>query len=372
MKKFRIPLLALIFSMVLGTGQTVKATNADGISKVGLPKAPWATATMIMPSDSLVDPSSAPLAQAPVRDRTPTTWAATPIAEATAMASTDRPIELNMPPAATVADQPPVAVAAAPSAMSKMTTAPIDMVPRRANAGGDVSFTTPDDRATPASLATSSPDVLPQEATLLKSEAISVAIAAQPLPENPDVLFNGGADSIVTRTVGHAEGTRTADGQKTLAYSGHVDPGNAHWNIGSFSYQHCDKTCTPEVADDRQLARLRRQTTVIQQRAAANNITLTLEEALNGIDLANQAPLAALEPGGYVDQLKIARQRGHTGSDAVLYARTWSFRNPQTQAWDAPGLGNRYESISHDQDRRLSAIAQALDRITQQSAQPIL
>jgi hypothetical protein len=211
----------------------------------------------------------------------------------------------------------------------------------------------------PAHPAAASPDAQPDQVTPQKSAAMT-AIAAQPLPANPDELFQGGADSLVARTVGHAEGTRTADGQKTNAYYGHVDPGNAHWNMGSFSYQHCDPTCTPETADERQLARLRRQTAVLQQRAAAQDLTLTLEEALNGIDLANQAPLAALDQGGYIDQLKAARQQRLTGSDAVLSARTWAFRNPHTQTWDAPGLGNQFESISHDQDRRLSAIARAL------------
>ena len=214
--------------------------------------------------------------------------------------------------------------------------------------------------ATPSQPAPFSPDAQPDQVTPQKSTGPIVALATQPLPKNPDVLFAGGAESIVARTVGHAEGTRTADGQKTSAYYGHLDPGNAHWNLGSFSYQHCDRACTPETADDRQLARLRRQTAVIQQRAIANNLTLTLEEALNGIDLANQAPLAALAQGGYIDWLKAAREKGLTGSDAVLWARTWSFLNPRTRTWDAPGLGNQYESISYDQDRRLSAIAQAL------------
>jgi hypothetical protein len=214
--------------------------------------------------------------------------------------------------------------------------------------------------ATPSQPAASSSDAQPDQVTPQKSAARPVALAAQPLSANADPLFAGGADSIVARTVGHAEGTRTAAGEKTDAYYGHVDPGNAHWNLGSFSYQHCDQTCTPEIADDRQLARLKRQAEVLQQRAEANQLTLTLEEALNGIDLANQAPLAALDTGGYIDWLKAARQKGLTGSDAVLWARTWSFLNPRTQTWDAPGLGNQYESISHDQDRRLSAIARAL------------
>src|SRR5579883_982546 len=82
-----------------------------------------------------------------------------------------------------------------------------------------------------------------------------------------DDLFTGGSDSLVARTVGHAEGTRTADGHKTRAYYGHTDPGNGVWNLGSFSYQHA--ASSPEDADAKQLARLKRQRDALRQRAAA-------------------------------------------------------------------------------------------------------
>lgn len=184
-----------------------------------------------------------------------------------------------------------------------------------------------------------------------------------------DAIFEGGSNSIVARTVGHAEGTRSVDGSKTRAYYGHVDPGNGVWNLGSFSYQHCDASCTPDEADDRQLRRLRSQSRVLAQRANSNGIQMTLEEKLNGIDLANQAPLAALDQGGYVDWLRAAHQKGLTGSSAVLWARTYSFLNPRTQTWDAPGLGNRYDSIAYDQERRRDAIASALENHNQQRSQ---
>ncbi len=184
-----------------------------------------------------------------------------------------------------------------------------------------------------------------------------------------DAIFEGGSNSIVARTVGHAEGTRSVDGSKTRAYYGHVDPGNGVWNLGSFSYQHCDASCTPDEADDRQLRRLRSQSRVLSQKANSNGIQMTLEEKLNGIDLANQAPLAALDQGGYVDWLRVAHQKGLTGSSAVLWARTYSFLNPRTQTWDAPGLGNRYDSIAYDQERRRDAIASALENHNQQQSQ---
>ncbi len=189
------------------------------------------------------------------------------------------------------------------------------------------------------------------------------------LADHTEAIFEGGSNSIVAKTVGHAEGTRSRNGSKTRAYYGHVDPGNGAWNLGSFSYQHCDASCTPDEADDRQLRRLRSQSEVIKQKAASQGIRMTLEEKLNGIDLANQAPLAALDQGGYVDWLKAAHQKGLTGSKAVLWARTYSFINPKTQTWDAPGLGNRYDSISHDQERRRAAIARALENHYGQQSQ---
>ncbi len=121
-------------------------------------------------------------------------------------------------------------------------------------------------------------------------------------PPTPSIahadIFAGGSDSLVARTVGHAEGTRTADGNKTHAYYGHVDPGNGVWNLGSFSYQHGAKS--PEEADEKQLKRLQGQADVIRQKADAHGMNLSLEEELNAIDLANQSPLAALSTPGYV------------------------------------------------------------------------
>ncbi len=189
--------------------------------------------------------------------------------------------------------------------------------------------------------------------------------AAAPSPQDLELdaiaatnLFEGGSDSLVAKAVGSAEGTRTPDGGRTRAYYGHVDPGNGRWNQGSFSYQH--GAISPEAADRQQLRRLQSQTDMIRQKADTNRLMLSLEAELNGIDLANQAPLAALDNGGYVDRLKQAYDRGFIGSDAVLQARVYSFINPKTNQWDAPGLGNNEASITHDQGRRLDAIAQAL------------
>jgi hypothetical protein len=194
-------------------------------------------------------------------------------------------------------------------------------------------------------------------------------ISRSPLSQKPTDqagmdLFEGGSDSLVAIAVGSAEGTRTPAGDKTWAYDGHVDPGNGHWNLGSFSFQHCSEPkyqcSTPEAADLHQLRRLQSQLALLHQQAADQGITLTLAEELNGLDLANQAPRAALERG-YIDWLKRSRDMGLTGTEAILWARVRSFLEPDTGLWNAPGLGNDVARISADQERRIRAIALALE-----------
>lgn len=174
-----------------------------------------------------------------------------------------------------------------------------------------------------------------------------------------DQIFAGKADSLVARAVGHAEGTRTISGERTPAYYGHNDPGNGKWNLGSFSYQH--GASAPEVADELQLQRLSEQYQTLQQQAQQHNLEPSLAEDLNGLDLANQSPRAALGEAGYFARLAEAQTMGLRGEDAILWARTRSFLDPDTQQWNAPGLGNTLDGISRDQARRMNAIQQVLE-----------
>ena len=203
----------------------------------------------------------------------------------------------------------------------------------------------------PLSAASPTPVVLP-----------SPPRSAPPAPHSAnslDSLFAGDSNSLVAKAVGSAEGTRTPDGGRNPAYYGHVDPGNGVWNLGSFSYQHA--ATSPEEADAKQLDRLRQQAALITEQATNQGLELTLQEQLNGIDLANQAPKAALDREGYVDWLMRAKQEGQGEAAAVLSARVRSFLNPETQRWDAPGLGNSEKRITADQARRMDAIARAID-----------
>jgi hypothetical protein len=185
---------------------------------------------------------------------------------------------------------------------------------------------------------------------------------------DPDDLFEGGSESLVARTVGAAEGTRTADGGKTQNYHGHVDPGNGVWNRGTFSYQFGNtENLSADEADRRQLAKIKRiYESVMLPKAEQHGVApLSIEEEINGIDLINQAPLTVTEEGGYIERLAEAKQKGLMGEEAILNARIWSFWDNSRGGWDAPGLRayddiSKEESIRRDQDRRMGMIAKAL------------
>ena len=187
-------------------------------------------------------------------------------------------------------------------------------------------------------------------------ERQSKFISLAPLPL--DTIFSGNSNSLIAIAIGSAEGTRSPDGGKTWAYNGHTDPGNGVWNMGTFSWQHGANS--PEEADRKQLARLRKQAIALTNKAEEAGIPWGLEEQLNALDLANQSPSAALNAGGYTDRLKEAQAEGLKGSDAILWARTWSYRHPSGTRWNAPGLGNTHHGIRTDQKRRQDAIKAAI------------
>lgn len=199
------------------------------------------------------------------------------------------------------------------------------------------------------------------------ADSLAMVAAAEPEPApaaSPpapvlSTLFEGGSQSLVARAVGSAEGTRTATGGFTAAYQGHTDPGNQAWNMGTFSYQH--GATSAEDADRKQLKRLQSQTGVLERRALNRGMSLTLEETLNGIDLANQSPLASIGRVGYIERLAEVKTWGLEGTEAIVVARTRSYINPNTGRWNAPGLGNTEASITRDQRRRTDAIARALE-----------
>lgn len=204
--------------------------------------------------------------------------------------------------------------------------------------------------------------------SLRASASNQPSVSTSPQLDLPQWIYNGGANSLVARVIGSAEGTRTPSGQPTHAYYGHKDPGNGVWNLGTFSYQHGANS--PQEADTKQLKRLQKQGKTIVKQADKAELSMSLGEILNGLDLANQSPRAALERGGYIDRLAQARKKGMPDHEAIVWARTYAYLDPDTQRWNAPGLGNTLSSIQRDQNRRHEAINQAFNSYrTQQDNQ---
>jgi hypothetical protein len=116
----------------------------------------------------------------------------------------------------------------------------------------------------------------------------------------------------------------------------------------------------PEIADRRQLRRLKVFYDKLRQQAIDKGMNLTRIELLNGLDLANQSPLAELNRMGYLDRLKLLRDLVENPDEQVLEARTWSYWDPNRHRWAAPGLGNNYGRIRRDQLRRKKTVEQSI------------
>lgn len=235
---------------------------------------------------------------------------------------------------------------------------PIPKQPLSAQISSDQSslkVSTPEEESTGLFEAVSTEEI---SASTVLDEPVAVEFESFDGWQLDDWIFENGSNSLVARTVGSAEGTRYANGRRTTAYFGHTDPGNGVWNLGTFSYQH--EAASPEEADEKQLRRLKRQGLQLEAQAKEMGISLSLTEKLNGLDLANQAPLAALDKGGYIERLVQARRLNMQEEEAILWARTYAYIDPDTRRWNAPGLGNNVKSITLDQERRMAAIAEAL------------
>lgn len=261
-------------------------------------------------------------------------------------------------------------VAIAPPPEPEMTAMPVAQ-PTYTEPSGALNFEPTQFRSKPAAVQTATPAVESSQSSSSSSEAATHAAARS----SANDFFVGGSESLVARTVGAAEGTRTTDGGKTQNYYGHVDPGNGVWNRGTFSYQFGNsENLSPDEADRRQLAKIKRiYESVMLPKAEKHGVTpLTVAEEINGIDLINQAPLAVTEDGGYIERLAEAKSKGLSGDDAILKARIWAFWDAGKGGWDAPGLRayddvSKEESIRRDQDRRMAMITKALAAYQQQN-----
>lgn len=218
-----------------------------------------------------------------------------------------------------------------------------------------------------------------EPAPILETEAVQLPTVSEIIPQT---WWEKASDSPIAIAIGAAEGTRQPDGSKNPAYYWHIDPGNGADNFGTFSYQHLSESETyavasvsssdlkrqiaadkglPEKADNLQLKRLKGFHNELLAQAKEKGLELNQTELVNGLDLANQSPAAGLYAGGYVDRLAQMRQLVNDPDEQVLEARIWSYWDMQRNAWDAPGLGNTYESIRQDQQRRMDQVNLALE-----------
>jgi hypothetical protein len=187
-----------------------------------------------------------------------------------------------------------------------------------------------------------------------------------PLSEDDRIQrwFSGdAASSFVACMVGRAEGTRTKNCDRTSNWYGHADPGDKLWNLGSFSAAP-DRFpgasfSTPEDADRWYLKkRLKGHAQQLTQDAKRIGLTLTNSELINGIDLANQSPAAALpnDGQGYLWYLAKWRRYKIPEQERIIRARTNAFYDPSLGRYSATGLGSGSD-IVRDQKRRVLAIA---------------
>ena len=161
------------------------------------------------------------------------------------------------------------------------------------------------------------------------------------------------SDTEIFCSIGAAEGTRDTNCKPNQNYAGHIDPGNGKANLGSFSYQH--GASSPEEADKKQLARLRRAEQSIQAQAEAKfDRPLSKDALAAALDLWNQAPQAGDD---FVGHLPSATPT----TEQIVEARSRSYIDPTTGKLDAPGLGDE-AAVRKDQVRRTEEVEQSIQQ----------
>jgi hypothetical protein len=161
----------------------------------------------------------------------------------------------------------------------------------------------------------------------------------------------GNPDAPGAIAIGMAEGTRTIDGVRTSAWYGHSDPGNANYNVGTFSSQN--KTLDPDLADVEELQRIREELSIFIQ-AQPN---LSPLEYLSAADLSIQAQGAFPAFG---KQLRMINSYSLKPVSRIVEARVRSFYNPVNGHLEAAGFENDPKALRRDQLRRTRELERKL------------
>ncbi|MEM6434537.1 MAG: M23 family metallopeptidase [Cyanobacteria bacterium P01_D01_bin.115] len=176
------------------------------------------------------------------------------------------------------------------------------------------------------------------------------------------------SDDEIKRLIGAAEGTVDWNTLEPDAdYQSHADPctilGTCPGRGTNQGYFSSDQGATPEEANAYQLGKIREAEQILQAQAMAKfGVPLSKAALANGLDLYNQAPLAALdEMGGYIDRLPSADPT----DQEIIDARAAAFIDPRDGQLNAPGLGGTWTNTIADQGRRQGAIDHANSRLDQ-------
>ena len=154
--------------------------------------------------------------------------------------------------------------------------------------------------------------------------------------------------NLLQRAIGHAEGTRDANGNPTTAYYGHTDPGNRAHNLGSFSYQH--GAASPKEADRKWLEVLDKAKTEINQQALDKfNQPLSNAAMVAALDAYTQSPDAA--KNYFIEALVSA----DPSEDELVSARITALNKSRAKLGGAP------LNVSADQRRRIDRILDVLN-----------
>ena len=182
---------------------------------------------------------------------------------------------------------------------------------------------------------------------------------AEPLREDVEPFLTGKPakpylrDEDIVCAIGAAEGTRDHNCKPNRHYSSHIDPGNGAENLGTFSYQH--GATSPEDADRKQLARLRRAESELQAQAEAKwGRELSKSAIAAALDLWNQSTQAGSDFVGHLPSPTPTTAQ-------IIKARSQSYIDPQTGKLDAPGLGDA-NAVTADQARRTAEVENVLQR----------
>ena len=192
-------------------------------------------------------------------------------------------------------------------------------------------------------------------AALRRRGSVDLSPAVGPMPQlgaaaetRAPVPLSIGPNNPYFVAIGLNEGTRTASGGYTRAWSGHTDPGDGAMNRGTISA----RSGSPRSADRFWSGRLTGQ--AIEARSALlaaglRDNTVGFQRVMfNVLDLAVQAPGAVPD---FISKLPNMQAAEFT-IESVAKARTDSYINPSTGRLEASGFGNSYNRLFQDQRSR--------------------